>query len=304
MRGSMPLSERQRRMITTGRILVQRFMDDRCTTYASALAFSSMLSIVPFLALLFTIFKALNMHAVLAPMILSHVTAGSHELVTRMLHYIANTHVGSLGAAGLMTLLVAAMAILDSVEDAFNQIWSLERGKRLHHKLRDYVIVILSVPLLIALAVSITSSLQHQGVVQWFFRLPVFGYLILMLFRLVPYLSSWIALVFLYKFIPNVRVSLRNAVMGGVAAGTVWQVAQWAYIHFQVGVSRYNAIYGTLAVLPVFMVWIYTSWIIVLAGMEFVRYLQEGIPARTADVVGDPRGNNSQTPMPQGFPRD
>lgn len=300
----MPLSERQRRIMTTGRILVQRFMDDRCTTHASALAFSSMLSIVPLLALLFAIFKALNMHAVLAPMILAHVAVGSHEIVTRMLHYIANTRVGSLGAAGLMTLLVSAMAILDSVEDAFNQIWNLERGKRLHHKLRDYVIVILSVPLLIALAVSITSSLQHQGVVQWFFRLPVFGSLLLMLFRLVPYLSSWIALVFLYKFIPNVRVSLRNALIGGVAAGTVWQVAQWAYIHFQVGVSRYNAIYGTLAVLPVFMVWIYTSWIIVLAGMEFVRYLQEGIPAQTADAVGDQQGNNSQTPMPQGFPRD
>jgi YihY family inner membrane protein len=287
----MPLSERQRRVVATGRVLVGRFIDDRCMTHAAALAFSSMLSIVPLLALLFAIFKAFDMHAALAPVILANVAAGSHEIVARMLRYIANTHVGSLGLAGLATLLLSVLATLDNVEEAFNQIWGLERGKRLHHKLRDYVIVILSVPLLIALAVSITTSLQHQGVVQWFFRLPLFGYLLLMLFRLVPYLSIWIALVFLYKFIPNVRVGTRNALVGAVAAGTVWQAAQWIYIHFQFGVSRYNAIYGTLALLPVFMVWIYTSWAIVLAGMEFVRYLEEGIPFSTPPAARGQRGN-------------
>ena len=84
------------------------------------------------------------------------------------------------------------------------------------------------------------------------------------------YLIIWLALVFLYIFIPNTRVRFKSALFGGILAGTTWQLAQWGYIHFQVGVAKYNAIYGTLALLPIFMVWIYTSWLIVLLGVEVV----------------------------------
>ncbi|OHB25388.1 MAG: hypothetical protein A2X79_07500 [Desulfuromonadaceae bacterium GWB2_53_15] len=272
----MPLSERYHKIWTVCRMLVEKFLADRCLMYASALAFSSMLSIVPFLAILFAILTALNMHNVLAPMILSNVAAGSHEVVNRILHYISNTHVGSLGAVGLVTLLLSVMATLDNVEDAFNQIWGLKRGKKVHHKLRDYLVVIFSIPILVTLTVTITTSLQHQGVVQWFFHLPGFGHLLLILFRFVPYLSIWIALVCLYLLMPNTRVRVGSALAGGLVAGTIWQLAQWGYIHFQIGVSRYNAIYGTMALLPVFMVWILTSWVLVLAGMELVWFLQCG----------------------------
>lgn len=263
----------------TVRPLVAKFIADRCMTNASALSFSSMLSIVPFLAIIFTALKVFNVHNVLAPLILSKVAAGSQEIVTRILHYIGNTHVGSLGAVGFVTLLMSVMSTLDNVEDAFNQIWGLERGKRVHHKVRDFLLVIFCIPLLITLTISITTSLQHQDVVRWFLRLPGFGHLLLMLFRLVPFVASWIALACLYRFMPNTRVRLECALAGGLVAGTVWQVVQWCHIHFQVGVSRYNAIYGTMAALPVFMMWIYTSWIIVLAGMEIVWYLQVGRPA-------------------------
>lgn len=288
----MPLSERQHKIWTVCRMLVEKFLADRCLMYASALAFSSMLSIVPFLAIIFTILKALNVHNVLAPVILSNVAAGSHEVVNNILHYVSNTHVGSLGVAGLVALLLSVMATLDNVEDAFNQIWGLAKGKKVHHKLRDYLIVIFSIPLLVTLTITITTSLQHQEVVQWFFHLPGFGHLLLMLFRLVPFLSIWIALVCLYLFMPNTRVKVGCALVGGLLAGTIWELAQWGYIHFQIGVSRYNTIYGTMALLPVFMVWILTSWVIVLAGMEIVWFLQgEGtlpIQPKTGSEGSDP----------------
>lgn len=274
----MPRPEHGPNIWSRVRLLAARFLDDRCLMYASALSFSSMLSIVPFLAIIFAVLKALNVHNVLAPIILTNVAAGSHEIINRILHYINNTRVGSLGVIGLVTLFMAVMATLDTVEDAFNQIWGMKRGKKVHHKLRDYLLVIFSIPLLITLTVTITTVLQHQDLVRWFFRLPGFGHLLLTLFRLVPYLSIWIALVCLYQFIPNARVRFRHSLVGAVIAGTAWQAAQWAYIHFQFGVSRYNTIYGTLALLPVFMIWIYTSWVIVLAGMELVRHLQEDPP--------------------------
>lgn len=289
----MPSSDRYLKIWRTGRKLVVKFLDDRSLMYAAALSFSSMLSIVPFLAIIFALLKVLNLHKVLAPLILANVAVGSHEIVNRILHYINNTNVGSLGAVGLVTLLFSVLATLDNVEDAFNKIWGLGRGKRVHHKLRDFLIVVFCIPVMVTLTVSITTSLQHQGVVQWIFGLPGFGHLLLLLFRLVPYLSICIALVCLYLFMPNVRVRLNCALAGGVLAGTVWQLAQWAYIHFQIGVSRYNAIYGTLALLPVFMVWIYTSWVIVLAGMEIVWYLQE----RTTASNSTAKANESPKAM-------
>jgi membrane protein len=284
----MPLSERQLRMVNTGRTMLRKFIDDRCTTYAAALAFSSMLSIIPFLAILFAILKVLDVHTALTPVILSSVSAGSQEIVARLLRYIHNTRVASLGVVGLVTLFLSIMVTLDNVEEAFNQIWGLERGKAYHLKVRDYLLVIFGIPLLIALAVTITTGLQNQWVIKWFFRLPGFGSLFLMLFRLVPYLSIWIALSCLYLFIPNTKVRLQNALTGALVAGTAWQIAQWAFIHFQLGVSRSNAIYGTMSLLPVFMIWIYTGWIIVLAGMELVCHLQGGpLSADAADNGSD-----------------
>src|SRR6185369_11929997 len=293
----MPLAQRYQKIWAVSRILVEKFIADRCMMYASALAFSSMLSIVPFLAIVFAILKALNIHNVLAPIVLSNVAAGSHEVIARILHYISNTHVGSLGVVGLVTLLLSVMATLDNVEDAFNQIWGLTKGKKVHHKLRDYLIIIFCIPLLVTLTITITTSLQNQEVVQWFFHLPGFGRLLLMLFRLVPFLSIWIALVCLYLFMPNTRVRVRSALAGGLVAGIVWQLAQWGYIHFQIGVSRYNAIYGTMALLPVFMSWILTSWVIVLSGMEIVWFFQGEKSSPLQPVTKNEEGDPEKPPV-------
>ncbi len=298
----MPVSEQTRIIWKTIRALVAKFFDDRCATFASALSFSSMLSIVPFLAIAFAVLKAFDVQTALAPMLLSDLAAGSQEIVTRILRYINNTRVGSLGAIGLVALFLSILATLDTVEDAFNQICGIERGKAVHHKLLDYLIVIFGIPLLIGLAVTISTSLQHQGVVQWFLRLPVIGNLLLL--RLVPYLSIWIALICLYLVIPNVRIRFRYALAGSLVAGTAWQVAQWAFIHFQLGVSRQNAIYGTLALLPVFMMWIYTCWIIILSGMEIIWYLQNKLAAETQPVMGSDGHDSLQMQTQQELPHD
>ena len=290
----MPYSERQLSRWKICRYLAKKFIDDRCTTLASALAFSSMLSIVPFLAIVFAILTRLDVQTTLAPILVSNLAGGSQEIVVRILRYINNTRVASLGAIGLVTLFLSVIATLDNIEEAFNQICGVARGKAVHHKLRDYLIVIFSIPLLIALTITITTSLQHQGAVQWFLRL--FGGGNLMLLRLAPYLSVWIALVCLYKLLPNVQIRFRLALAGAMIAGTTWQLAQWAFIHFQLGVSRQNAIYGTLSLLPVFMLWLYTSWIIVLAGMEIIWYFQNNPVATGLQDEGPDGESINQTP--------
>jgi membrane protein len=94
------------------------------------------------------------------------------------------------------------------------------------------------------------------------------GEIIILLFKVLPFVVMWAAFTGLYIFMPNTRVNFRAALVGGILGGTLWQLAQWVYVNFQVGVTRYNAIYGTLAALPIFMVWIYVSWLIVLFGLE------------------------------------
>jgi membrane protein len=286
----MPLSERQRILWKTIGGLVGKFIDDRCITMAGALSFSSMFSIVPFFAIVFAVLKALDVHTTLAPVLLSNLAAGSKDIVSGILTYIGNTRVTSLGAVGLLMLFLSVVATLDTVEESFNQICGVERGKAVHHKLRDYLIMIFSIPLLIVLAVAITTGLQYQGAVKWLLRLFGVGNLILL--RLSPCLIIWIALVCLYRFIPNVRICSRYAFAGGLIAGTSWQLAQWAFIGFQLGVSRYNAIYGTLSLLPIFMIWLFTSWIIVLAGMEIVWHLQNNPTSESPPVAG-PGGDDS-----------
>jgi membrane protein len=298
----MPIAEHYRTIWNTGRMLVIKFFDDRCTTLASALSFSTLHSIVPFLAIVFAVLKLLDVHNTLAPILLSNLSVGSQDIFARILRYINNTRVGSLGVIGLITLFFSVLATFDSVEEVFNKICGIGRGKAIHHKLRDYLIVIFSIPLLIGLAVIITTSFEHQGAVKWFLELPGVGHLFLL--RLVPYLSVWIALTCLYQRIPNVPIRFRHAVVGALIAGTIWQEAQWIFIHFQLGVSRHNAIYGTLALLPVFMAWIYTSWIIVLAGMQIVWYLQSRPIAVSQPMTDSDKDSDYQMPIREELPRD
>jgi membrane protein len=255
--------------------VTSNFMGNNSLLRASALSFTTLLSFVPLFALAFSLLKGLGAQNRLAPLILSQVAAGSEVVVNRILSYINNTNMGSLGAIGLATLLFTAISMLGSIEDAFNVVWGVTETRSLYRKFSDYLSVLLSAPLLLLAATSITTSLQSKWLIAWLIERTYLGDLFLFLLQLTPYLSIWAALMLLYVFIPNTPVRFSSALVGAIFAGTLWQFAQWGYIHFQVGVGNYNAIYGTLAVLPILMVWIYASWLIVLFGMEVVAAHQQ-----------------------------
>lgn len=251
-------------------MIIRDFLEDRCLLRASALSFNTILSLVPFFAMAFAVLKGLGVHNSLEPLILGGLTVGSQEIAGRIIQYIDNTKMGSVGAVGLVALIVTVVTLLGNIEEAFNDIWGVTETRTYGRKFSDYISVVVITPILLLAATSITTSLQSESLVRWLLETEYVGDFLLTLFKLVPYVSIWIALVFLYIFIPNTKVRFRSALVGGLLTGITWQIAQWAYIHFQVGVSRYNAIYGTLSAIPVFMVWIYTSWIIVLFGVEVV----------------------------------
>ena len=255
-----------------------QFMSFACANFfanssplrASALSFTTLLSLVPLLALAFSVLKGLGAQNRLAPLLLSQLAAGSEEVVNRVITYIDRTNMGSVGAIGLAMLIYTSINMLGSIEEAFNTVWGVAETRSFYRKFSDYLSVLVSAPLLILSATSITTTLQSQRLIGWLLEYTYLGDLFLLLLGFTPYLILWAALFLLYIFIPNTRVRYRSAFLGAVLAGTLWQLAQSAYIHFQVGAGNYNAIYGTLAALPILMVWIYVSWCIVLFGMELV----------------------------------
>src|SRR6185369_6004366 len=206
---------------------------------AAALTYTTVLSLVPFLAIAFSVLKGLGAQNSLEP-ILKQVAGDSGETISRIIAYVNNTNMKSIGAIGLVMLIVTVVSLMGSIDEAFNAVWGVRETRSFQRRFSDYLSVVVVGPILLLVATSMTSSLQSQWILQWLIRNTYLGDAILMLFRLFPYLSVWIAMIFLYIFIPNTRVRFASAVTGGVVAGTAWELAQWGYFHFQVGVANYN----------------------------------------------------------------
>ena len=249
-------------------VVVRDFGKDHCMLRASALTYATMLAIVPLLAFAFAILKGLGVQNQLEPVIAENLAVGSEAVVAQIFEYINNTNVARLGTVGLVLLLMTVLALLSNVEKTFNHIWHVGETRSIMRRFSDYFSVLAFGPLLLVAAISMTATLETMTIVQELQGTEVVGDLITFSFKTLPYIAMWIAFTFLLLFMPNIRVRLPAAFIGGVFGGTLWQLSQLAYVGSQVGVARYNAIYGTMAALPIFMVWMYISWITVLLGVE------------------------------------
>jgi membrane protein len=255
-------------------LVVRGFFADGCMLRASALTFTTLLSLVPLLALMFSVLKGLGVQKELEPLLLSHLAVGGGTVVTKIIEYIDNTNVARLGTYGLIFLITTVLTLLSNIEQSFNKVWGVRETRPLLRRFTDYFSVVTIGPILLVIAISMTSTLKSQHLVQALLAYDYVGQALLTLFEVMPFMMMWLVFAGLYLFMPNVKVSPRAALIGGVFGGTLWQVSQWGYLNFQVGVARYNAIYGTMAALPILMVWIYLSWMIVLLGLEMTYTTQ------------------------------
>ncbi len=290
--------QRQLRFVVA---VVQGFAADRCMLRASALTYTTLLSIVPLLALMFSVLKGFGIQNTLEPLILKNLAAGAEDVVGQIIRYIDNTNVARLGIVGLAALIFTVLTLLSNVglaaliftvltllsniEKSFNHIWGVDETRPWLRRFSDYFSVVTIGPIFLLAAISMTSSLASIELVTHLRENTYLGPLVLLLFKAIPFVGMWIAFTVLYIFMPNTRVNYSAALVGGVLGGTFWQLAQWGYIHFQVGVGRYNAIYGTMAALPILMVWIYVSWLIVLLGVE-MAYAWQNLRLTPGDIRG------------------
>lgn len=264
-------------------LVFQDFSVNQSLLRAAALTYYTMLSLVPLLALTFALLKAFGVQNLLQPLVLSKLNVGDGRIAEAILGYINNTQVAQLGAFGLLFLLVAVISLLTNVEKTFNYIWGVRELRPMLRRFADYLSVILVGPVLIISAISMTSTLTSNRLVKALLDIQLVGSLVVVLFKVIPFLFMWLAFTVLYMFMTNIKVEWRAAFFGGVVGGSLWQLAQVGYVHFQVGVGRYNAIYGTMAALPIFMVWLYVSWVIVLFGLG-VCYAKQNLRTSNRDL--------------------
>ncbi len=280
------------RQLQTVVLVARDFTTNHCLIWAASLTYYTMLSIVPLLALTFALLKAFGVQNLLEPLIMEKLNVGNEEAIKVLLGYINNTQVGGMGAIGLIFLLVAVTSLLTNVERSFNHIWGVEEIRPMIRRFADYLSVILVGPVLIIAAISMTSALVSHRLVQILLEMELIGNLILLAFKFAPFVFMWLAFTVLYVFMSNVKVVWRAAFFGGVIGGTLWQFAQHGYVSFQVGVAKYNAIYGAMAALPIFMVWLYLSWVIVLFGLQ-VAYAKQNLRTSGRDLRKEEVSRNS-----------
>jgi membrane protein len=249
----------------------QDFFDNLVKLQAMALAFKTLLSLAPLLAVLFSILKAFGVHNRMEPAVteaLAPLGDKGREITAYLIGFVDKMSAGALGAVGLVTLFITVLSLMDTIEEAFNRIWRVRASRPLARKFSDYLSAILVGPVLVFAAVTITATLQSSDVVRALLSLDALGKGILLLMRLLPYLTLWGAFTFVYVFIPNTRVRLRSAVVGGLIAAILWQTVGWGFASFVASSTQYYAIYSSFAILLLFLLWMHIGWVIVLLGAQ------------------------------------
>jgi len=256
-------------------LALRGFYRDNCFFRASSLTFNTMLSIVPVAAILFAIAKGFGFEALLRREILGNFPGqAQQEVLTKVIDFaesmLQTAKGGIIAGVGTVILLWSVLNVLSNIEASLNEIWQIKQSRSWGRKFSDYLALMLLAPVLFIVSSSatvfvtariteLTNEIRLLGIISPVISLGL---------KLIPYVLIWILFTVIYILMPNAKVNLKAGVTAGIVAGTIFQIVQWGYISFQVGATRYNAIYGSFAALPLFLMWVQISWWVFLFGAE------------------------------------
>ncbi len=260
-----------------GSITYDEWVKGRLVYRASALTYFTLLSIVPVFALLFGIAKGFGMEILLTQWMQEHLDWAGDALPTILdftKSLLAHTKGEVVAGVGLLFLFYSVVQMFSHIEKALNDIRHIEKQRTWVRKFTDYLAMMILTPVFLIASSSAMIYLSHtlksvtdQAEINWLFKA---------FFSFVPYLMSWFLFACMYTIMPNVRVRLKPVIIASVIAGTAFQLWQFVYINFQVGVANYNAIYGSFAALPLLLIFLYYTWMIFLLGAN-IAYTIENI---------------------------
>lgn len=246
---------------------VYQFIKDRVSIRASALTYSSLLSIIPILAILFAIARGFGLDILIEDQFRNSMDEQQAELIITWINsYLQHARSGVFLGIGLIMLLWTILILADNIERSFNAIWQVKHSRSVFRKITDYFSMILLLPLLIVISsgLSIFMMTYIKELEEFILLAPIIKFFI----QLVPYALTWGMFICLFIFIPNTKVRLKYTVIPGIIAGSAFQFFQYIYINGQIWISTYNAIYGSFAAIPMFLLWAQISWTICLFGAE------------------------------------
>ena len=255
----------------------QSFIKDHGSLRASALTLYTLLSIVPIFAMLFGIAKGFGFETILQNRLLEQVPEQNTmilQLIEMAQQMLESTKGGLVAGIGVVVLFWTVLKVISNIEESFNHIWKVKKPRAIGRKLSDYLSMMLLAPLMIIAASSISVFVQTQ-LASLINSIALPGTVAaLQLLSYLPILILWGLFSFIFIFMPNTMVSYRSGFFAGIISGTIYHVVLYFYVALQIGVSSYNAIYGSFAALPLFLVWLQITWLIVLFGSELSFFHQ------------------------------
>lgn len=281
------------RVVRTTIILARDLARGQLTLRAMSLVYTTLLSIVPLLALSFSVLKAFGVYNQIQPLLLNFLEPLGEkgtEVAQRITEFIERMNVGVLGGVGLALLLYTAISLMQKIEESLNFIWHVERPRPLGERVSRYLSVLMVGPILVFSALGITATLMNIATVRELMALDALGQLMQIVGQITPYLLVIAAFTFVYIFIPNTRVRFLSALVGGAVGGIAWQTAGWAFAVFVASSNKYAAIYSGFAILILFMIWLYVSWLVLLFGASVAFYTQH--PEYLYAKGGEPKLSN------------
>jgi len=251
-------------------LVVRRFSEDNLSSRASALTYSTLLSLVPMLAVLLSIARGFGFNNIVESQLFDNFP-GQKEILAKAFDfvnsYLSQAKEGLFVGLGLLLLLYTVFNLISGIEDNFNMIWQVKKGRPYYRKFTDYFSVLLLMPVFLVFSsgLSVFVSTMLDTIDKYEVLTPVYQIFI----KLTPFFVSILAFTFLYLFMPNTKVQFKHAFYAGIFAGSAFLLFQYLYISGQIWVSKYNAIYGSFAFLPLLLLWLQLSWLICLIGAEF-----------------------------------
>lgn len=257
--------------------LIRDITRGELTLRAMSLVYTTLLSIVPIIALSFSVLKGLGYHRELEPVLYSFLEPlgdRAYEITQQVMGFVENVRGGVLGSIGLIFLLYTLISTVQKVEESFNFVWRVEQPRSFGRRFSEYLSVMVLGPTVIVAALGLMATLGSSSFVETLSHYQPFDTLLLILGRITPYLLVSGVFTFMYAFVPNTKVRLRAALIGGVAGGAAWAFSGMVITQFVSKASTTILIYAGFAIVIVALMWLYVSWLILLLGAQLAFYVQ------------------------------
>ena len=244
---------------------------------ATSLVYTTLLSIIPLLALSFSVLKAMGTHNAIEPFLIQFLAPLGDkgiEMGENIIGFIDNINVGILGSLGLGLFIYTVFSLVQKIENAFNTIWNVETMRSIGERFSIYLSIILIGPVLMVSALGMTATVMSSSAVSYFMGIEPFGTVLVMATRLLPYFMVIGVFAFIYLFVPNAHVRFNAAIIGAVIAGFLWETSGVLFAAFVASSTKYMAVYSSFAVVIMLLIWLYISWLILLFGSNLAFYIQ------------------------------